>query len=117
MAKHLMTLTVNGVSTTGLVFEEAGTGTLRFSVDRVTIEPFDLRQPCDYQVVIDRLDKVNAGTVVVGSLVAYDAAGARHDFGNGNSSILFSSEVMASLPNPDVSLATTTVEILAWWED
>lgn len=29
--------------------------TLRFEVDRVTIEPFDLAQPCDYDVVIDRL--------------------------------------------------------------
>lgn len=29
--------------------------TLRFEVDRVTIEPFNLRQPCRYDVVIDRL--------------------------------------------------------------
>ena len=29
--------------------------TLRFEVERVTIEPFDLRQRCDYEVVIDRL--------------------------------------------------------------
>ena len=29
--------------------------TLRFEVERLTIEPFDLRQPCDYDVVIDRL--------------------------------------------------------------
>ncbi len=29
--------------------------TLRFEVERVTIEPFDLRQPCRYDVVIDRL--------------------------------------------------------------
>ena len=29
--------------------------TLRFEVERVTIEPFDLRQPCNYEVVIDRL--------------------------------------------------------------
>lgn len=29
--------------------------TLRFDVDRLTIEPFDLRQPCRYDVVIDRL--------------------------------------------------------------
>jgi hypothetical protein len=29
--------------------------TLRFEVDRVTIEPFNLRQPCHYDVVIDRL--------------------------------------------------------------
>ena len=28
---------------------------VRFEVDRVTIEPFDLRQPCSYDVVIDRL--------------------------------------------------------------
>ena len=28
---------------------------LRFEVERVTIEPFDLRQPCPYDVVIDRL--------------------------------------------------------------
>lgn len=28
---------------------------VRFEVDRVTIEPFDLRQPCTYDVVIDRL--------------------------------------------------------------
>ncbi len=29
--------------------------TLRFEVDRLNIEPFSLRQPCEYQVVIDRL--------------------------------------------------------------
>jgi hypothetical protein len=29
--------------------------TVRFEVERVTIEPFDLRQPCRYDVVIDRL--------------------------------------------------------------
>ncbi|MGH7542125.1 MAG: ATP-grasp domain-containing protein [Gemmatimonadota bacterium] len=29
--------------------------TLRFEVERVTIEPFDLRQPCRYDLVIDRL--------------------------------------------------------------
>jgi hypothetical protein len=29
--------------------------TVRFAVERVTIEPFDLRQPCKYDVVIDRL--------------------------------------------------------------
>lgn len=29
--------------------------TLRFEVERVTIEPFDLRQPCKYDVVVDRL--------------------------------------------------------------
>ena len=27
----------------------------RFEVERVTIEPFDLRQPCRYDVVLDRL--------------------------------------------------------------
>lgn len=30
-------------------------GTMRFEVERVTIEPFDLRQSCKYDVVIDRL--------------------------------------------------------------
>ena len=29
--------------------------TLRFDVERVTIEPYDLRQPCKYDLVIDRL--------------------------------------------------------------
>ena len=29
--------------------------TVRFEVDRVTIEPFDLRQPCQYDLVVDRL--------------------------------------------------------------
>lgn len=29
--------------------------TVRFNVERVSIEPFDLRQPCKYDVVIDRL--------------------------------------------------------------
>ncbi len=29
--------------------------TLRFEVERVTIEPFDLMQPCKYDVVVDRL--------------------------------------------------------------
>ena len=33
----------------------AGRDTLRFEMDRVTIEPFDLRQPCKYDVVLDRL--------------------------------------------------------------
>src|SRR5258706_5414614 len=28
---------------------------VRIAVDRVTIEPFDLRQPCKYDVVLDRL--------------------------------------------------------------
>jgi len=28
---------------------------VRIAVDRVTIEPFDLRQPCEYDVVLDRL--------------------------------------------------------------
>lgn len=32
-----------------------GQDTVRFHVERVTIEPFDLRQPCKYDVVIDRL--------------------------------------------------------------
>ena len=29
--------------------------TLRFHVERVTVEPFDLQQPCKYDVVLDRL--------------------------------------------------------------
>ena len=29
--------------------------TLRFAVERVTIEPYDLRQPCKYNIVLDRL--------------------------------------------------------------
>jgi hypothetical protein len=33
----------------------AGEDELRFEVRRVTIEPFDLRQPCPYDVVIDRV--------------------------------------------------------------
>ena len=32
-----------------------GDDTIRFDVDRVTIEPFDLRQPSTYDVVVDRL--------------------------------------------------------------
>jgi hypothetical protein len=32
-----------------------GKDTVRFEVGRVTIEPFDLRQPCRYDLVIDRL--------------------------------------------------------------
>jgi hypothetical protein len=32
-----------------------GGDTVRFEVERVTIEPFDLTQPCNYDVVIDRL--------------------------------------------------------------
>ncbi len=32
-----------------------GRDTVRFDVDRVTIEPFDLRQPCRYDLVVDRL--------------------------------------------------------------
>ena len=32
-----------------------GSDTLRFEVERVTIEPFDLQQDCKYDVVIDRL--------------------------------------------------------------
>ena len=34
---------------------KSGKDTLTFEVDRVTIEPFDIRQPCKYDVVIDRL--------------------------------------------------------------
>ena len=33
----------------------AGSDELRFEVERVTIEPFDLRQPCRFDVVIDRV--------------------------------------------------------------
>ena len=29
--------------------------TVRFAVERVSIEPFDLRQPCRYDLVVDRL--------------------------------------------------------------
>ncbi len=32
-----------------------GRNTLRFEAERVQIEPFNLQQPCDYDVVIDRL--------------------------------------------------------------
>jgi len=32
-----------------------GADTLGFEVDRVSIEPFDLRQPCKYSIVLDRL--------------------------------------------------------------
>jgi hypothetical protein len=32
-----------------------GGDTVRFEVKRVTIEPFDLRKPCEYDVVLDRL--------------------------------------------------------------
>jgi hypothetical protein len=35
--------------------EEKTGDTIRFEVERVYIEPFDLRQPCKYDVVIDRL--------------------------------------------------------------
>src|SRR5205085_2033130 len=34
---------------------EIGRDTVRFEVERVTIEPFDLRQPCRYDLVVDRL--------------------------------------------------------------
>jgi hypothetical protein len=34
---------------------ELGGDTVRFALERVTIEPFDLRQPCKYDLVIDRL--------------------------------------------------------------
>ena len=33
----------------------AGGDTLRFNVERVTIEPYDLRQSCKYDLVVDRL--------------------------------------------------------------
>jgi hypothetical protein len=32
-----------------------GSESVRFAVERVTVEPFDLKQPCKYDVVIDRL--------------------------------------------------------------
>jgi hypothetical protein len=32
-----------------------GQDRIRFAVERVTIEPFDLKQPCRYEVVLDRL--------------------------------------------------------------
>ena len=35
---------------------------LRFEVDRVTIEPFDLKQPVKYDVVLDRLTHWYANT-------------------------------------------------------
>ena len=36
---------------------EDGSGdTIRFEVERVFIEPYDLRQPCKYDLVVDRLD-------------------------------------------------------------
>lgn len=34
---------------------KVGEDTVRFEVDRLSIEPFDLRQPCSYDVVLDRL--------------------------------------------------------------
>ena len=33
----------------------SGKDTLKFDVERIYIEPFDLRQPCSYDLVIDRL--------------------------------------------------------------
>lgn len=32
-----------------------GEDVVRFAIDRVTVEPFDLKQPCRYDVVLDRL--------------------------------------------------------------
>jgi hypothetical protein len=32
-----------------------GRDTVDFAIERVSVEPFDLRQPCDYDVVLDRL--------------------------------------------------------------
>jgi hypothetical protein len=32
-----------------------GSESVRFAVERVTVEPFDLKQPCKYDVVVDRL--------------------------------------------------------------
>jgi hypothetical protein len=32
-----------------------GKETVRFEVERLTIEPYDLRQPCKYDLVVDRL--------------------------------------------------------------
>lgn len=32
-----------------------GADTVDFAIERVTVEPFDLRQPCNYDVVLDRL--------------------------------------------------------------
>src|SRR4051812_27921993 len=32
-----------------------GGDSIRFDIERVSIEPFDLRQPCSYDVVLDRL--------------------------------------------------------------
>lgn len=34
---------------------ELGDSTVKFAVDRVRVEPFKLRQPCSYDVVLDRL--------------------------------------------------------------
>ncbi|MCP3989122.1 MAG: hypothetical protein GY724_08610 [Actinomycetia bacterium] len=39
-----------------------GDDTVRFEVERVSIEPFDLRKPVDYDVVIDRLTHWHANT-------------------------------------------------------
>jgi hypothetical protein len=46
--EHLM-------KTLDLRVPSADGGTVRFNVERVTIEPYDLRQPVKYDVVIDRL--------------------------------------------------------------
>ena len=32
----------------------SGDDTIRFEVERVSIEPFDLKKPCEYDVVVDR---------------------------------------------------------------
>ncbi len=34
---------------------DVGGETVRFETDRVTVEPFDLKQPCEYDMVLDRL--------------------------------------------------------------
>ena len=41
---------------------KVGGETVRFEVERVTIEPFDLRQPVKYDVVLDRLTHWHANT-------------------------------------------------------
>lgn len=66
--------------------------------------------------LFDQIDKVNSGTSIVGSAVAYKA-GATHLFGNGNATLSFSSDVLSRLPSADPNAGLVVTNILAWWED
>ncbi|MBI2932958.1 MAG: hypothetical protein HYY16_15040 [Planctomycetes bacterium] len=61
----------------------------------------------------DKVEHVNAGTQILGMVVAWGQAG--NVFGNGNATIRFSSAVLQNLPSP--SLSTSAVYSVVFWRE